>query len=77
MSRFLSHVARLHSDFQIKCDSMKLFNYMKTKTESAVTFSYEFDTSRAPDSIQIGLNASQAQALLTNNAFIYRVRLIT
>ena len=53
---------------------MKLLNYMKMKAESAVIFSYEFDTSQAPNSI--GRNASRAQALLARAAFIYRVRRI-
>ena len=74
MSRFLSHVAQLHSHFQIKCDSMKLLNDMKTKTKSAVESLYEFDTSQAPQSI--GRNASRAQALLAKTTFIYRVHLI-
>ena len=71
---FLSHVTRLHSDFQIKCDSMKLLTDMKTNIKHAVYSSYEFDTSRAPDSIS--RNASRAQALLAKTTFVYRVRLI-
>ena len=66
--------AQLHSDFQIKCDSMKLLTDMKTKIKHAVDSSYEFETSRAPDSI--GRNASRAQALLASTTFIYRVHLI-
>ena len=53
---------------------MKLLTDMKTKIKHAVASSYEFDTSRAPDSI--GRNASRAQALLDKATFIYRVRLI-
>lgn len=60
--------------FQIKCDSMKLLTDMKTKIKHAVDSSYEFETSRAPDSI--GRNASRAQALLAKTTFIYRVHLI-
>jgi hypothetical protein len=71
MSRFLSHMAQLHSDFQLKCSSMMLLNDMKTKTKYAVESSYEFDTSRAPQSIS--RNASRA---LAETAFIYRVHLI-
>jgi hypothetical protein len=74
MSRFLSHVAQLHSDFQIKCDSLKLLTDMKKKIKHAVDSSYEFGTSRAPYSIS--RNASRAQALLAKTTFIYRVRLI-
>ena len=47
---------------------------MKTMIKHAVDFSYEFDTSRAPDSI--GLNASRAQAWLDKATFIYRVRFV-
>ena len=64
-------VAGLHSDFQIKCDSMELLAGMKTKIKRTVDTLYEFDTSRAPDSISH--NASRAQALLTKTTFIYRV----
>src|SRR6266849_1438688 len=74
MSRFLSHVARLHLDFQIKCDSMKLLTDMKTKIKHVVDSSYEFDTSRAPESIS--RNVRHAQALLAKATFIYRVRLL-
>jgi Domain of unknown function (DUF6532) len=74
MSRFLSHVAQLNSDFQIKCDSMKLLADMKTMIKHAVDSSYGFGTSRAPDSIS--RNASRAQALLAKTTFIYRVRLV-
>jgi hypothetical protein len=74
MYRFLSRMAQLHLDFQFKCSSMKLLNEMKTKIKSAVESSYEFDTSRAPDSIS--RNTSRAQALLAKATFIYRVRLI-
>jgi hypothetical protein len=70
MSRFLSHVARLHSDFQIQCDNMKLLADMKTKIKHTVDSSYEFDTSRAPDSIS--RNVRRAQALLAETTFIYR-----
>ena len=66
-------MAQLHKDFQFKCSSMKLLNNMKTKIKSAVVSSYEFDTSRTPDSIR--RNASHAQALLAETTFIYRVRL--
>jgi hypothetical protein len=61
-------------DFQFKCSSMKLLKHMKMKIKSVVETSYEFDTSRAPDSIS--RNTGRAQALLTNTTFIYRVRLI-
>jgi hypothetical protein len=71
---FLSHVARLHSDFQIKCDSMKLLDDIKTKTKPAVESLYKFDTSQAPESIS--RNARRAQALLAETTFIYRVHLI-
>jgi hypothetical protein len=74
MSRFLSHVARLHSDFQIKCDSVKLLTDMKTKIKHAVDSLYGFDTSRAPESIS--RNVRRAQALLAKTTFIYRVRLL-
>jgi hypothetical protein len=47
---------------------------IKTKVMHAVESSYEFDTSQAPESI--GRNASRAQALLTDMAFVYKVRLI-
>jgi len=67
---FLSHVARLHSDFQIKCDSTKLLTDIKTKIKHSVETSYEFET-RAPDGIS--RNASRAQALLASTAFIYRI----
>ena len=73
MYRFLSHMAQLHSDVQFKCSSMELLKYMKMKIKSVVESSYEFDTSRAPDSIS--RNASRAQALLANTTFFYRVRL--
>ena len=69
---FLSDVTRLHSDFQIKCDNMKLIFDMKTKVKHAVDSSYGFDTSRAADSI--GRNAHRAQELLAKATFIYRVR---
>jgi hypothetical protein len=71
---FLSHVARLYSSFQIKCDSMEFLTDIKTKIKHAVDSSYQFDTSRAPDSIS--RNVSRAQALLAKAAFIYRVRFI-
>jgi hypothetical protein len=53
---------------------MKLLTVMKTNIKHAVYSSYEFDTSRAPDSIS--RNVSRAQALLAKTTFIYRVRLI-
>ena len=53
---------------------MELLNDMKTKTKTAVESSYEFDSSQAPQSI--GRNASRAQALLAETAFIYQVYLI-
>ena len=71
---FWSHMAQLHVSFQFKCSSMKLLDDMKTKTKSAVESSYEFDSSQAPQSI--GRNASRAQALLAETAFIYLVYLI-
>jgi hypothetical protein len=74
MYRFLSDMAQLHLDVQFKCRSMKLLKYMKMMIKSVVESSYEFDTSRAPDSIS--RNTGRAQALLANTTFIYRVRLI-
>lgn len=74
MCRFLSHVARFHSDFQIKCDSMELLTYIRAKIKHAVDSLYEFDSSQAP--ISIARNTNCAQALLNNAAFIYRVCLI-
>jgi len=71
---FLSHAPRLHSDFQIKCESMKFFADMKTNIKHAVDSAYEFDTSRSADSIS--RNVRRAQALLAKTTFIYRVRLI-
>jgi hypothetical protein len=53
---------------------MKLLNDMKAKTKPAVEYSYEFDTSHAPQSIS--RNASRAQALLAKTTFIYQVYLI-
>ena len=53
---------------------MKLLTDMKANITRAVYFSYEFDISRAPDSIS--RNVSRAQALLAKTAFIYQVRLI-
>jgi hypothetical protein len=47
---------------------------MKTRIKHAVDSSYEFDTSRAPESIS--RNVRRAQALLAKTTFIYRVRLI-
>jgi hypothetical protein len=70
----LSQVARLHSDFQIKCDSMKLLTDMKRNIKHVVDSSYKFDTSRASDSIS--RNVRSAQALLAKTNFTYRVRLI-
>ncbi|KAI0274559.1 hypothetical protein BGY98DRAFT_992554 [Russula aff. rugulosa BPL654] len=49
---------------------MKFLRYMKMKIKSVVESSYEFDTSRAPDSIS--RNTVRAQALLANTTFIYR-----
>jgi hypothetical protein len=49
---------------------MKLLNDMKAKTKPAVEYSYEFDTSHAPQSIS--RNASRAQALLAKTTFIYQ-----
>ena len=74
MFLFLSHMAQLHKDFQIKCSSMKFFTDMKTKIKSAVESSYEFDTSPSPQSIT--RNANRAQALLAKTTFIHRVYLI-
>ena len=74
MSRFLPPAARLHSDFQIKCDNMELLAEMKAKIKPAVDSLYEFDTSQAPNSVS--RNASRAQALLAKTTFIYRVRLM-
>ena len=74
MSRFLSHMAQLHLDFQFKCSSMELLNDMKTKAKSAVESLYNFDTSQAPQSISH--NTRRAQALLAKTSFIYQVNLI-
>ena len=63
-------MTQLHLDFQFKCSSMKLINDMKMKITSAVMSSYEFDTSRALQSIR---NASRAHALLVERIFIYQV----
>src|SRR6266481_2965225 len=71
---FLLHVARLHSDFQFTCSSMKFLTDIKKKIKPAVGSSYGFNTSKSPDSI--GHNASHALALLTKATFIYRVCLI-
>jgi len=60
----------VRQDEEIKCDSMKLLTDMKTKIKHAVDSSYEFDTSRAPDSIS--RNVHRAQALLAKTTFIYR-----
>ena len=76
MSRFLSHMAQLHLDFQFKCSGMELINDMKTKAKSVVESSYEFDTSQAQSVIHNARNASRAQALLAKTSFIYRVHLI-
>jgi hypothetical protein len=53
---------------------MELLTDMKSKIKHAVDSLYEFDTSRAPDSIS--RNVSRAQALLAKTTFVYRVRLI-
>lgn len=68
---FLSHVARLHLVFQIKCDSIKLLTYMKARVNHVVDSAYGFDSSRSHDSII--RNVTRAQALLANTTFIYRV----
>jgi hypothetical protein len=47
---------------------------MKTKIKHAVEYSYDFDTSQAPDTIT--RNIRRARALLAETTFIYRVRLI-
>jgi len=60
--------------FQFICSSMTFLTYMKTKIQRVVVSSYEFDTSRAPNSISF--NARRAQALLTRMTFINEVRLI-
>jgi hypothetical protein len=71
---FFATCDMVHSDFQIKCDSLKLLAYMKTKIKHTLDSCYEFDTGRAPESIS--RNASRAQALLAEKTFIYRVYLI-
>ncbi len=68
---FLSHVARLNSDFQFTYSSMEFLTDMKMKIKPAVDSSYEFNTSKTLDSI--GHNASRAEALLSKATFIYRV----
>ena len=65
---------QINSFFKFVCGSMKHLSDIKLKIKQVVEASYEFDTSRAPDSI--GRNASRAQALLSNFTFIYRVCLI-
>jgi hypothetical protein len=45
---------------------------LKMKIKSVVQSSYDFNPSMAPDSISG--NVTRAQKLLTNMAFIYRVR---
>ena len=57
---------------QLLDKSTKLLINMKMKVMHAVESLYGFDTSRAPDIISH--NAGLAQALLSNMAFIYRVR---
>jgi hypothetical protein len=57
---------------QLLDKSTKLLINMKMKIMHAVESLYGFDTSRAPDIISH--NARLAQALLSNMAFIYRVR---
>jgi len=49
---------------------MDLLTEIKAKIKHFVQSSYEFDTSRTPDSIN--RNASRAQALLTKMTFVYR-----
>jgi hypothetical protein len=71
---FFCHIRHGFTRIQIKCDSMKFLTDMKTKIKHAVDSSYQFDTSRAPDSIS--RNVHRAQALLAKTTFIYRVRLI-
>ena len=70
-----SHVARFHSDFQIKSESMELITDIKAKIASTVESLYQFNTSQAARSI--GRNASRAQELLAKAAFIHRVYLIS
>jgi len=60
----------LPQDEEFTCSSMRFFADMKMNIKHAVEFSYEFDTSRAPDSIS--RNVSRAQALLAKTTFIYR-----
>ena len=50
---------------------MEFLSDIKMKIMPVVESSYEFDTSRAPESIS--RNATYAQALLTKMTFIYRV----
>ncbi len=57
---------------QFVIPSITLLTDMKMRVKHLVESLYGFDTSRAPDSIS--RNAGRAQALLTNMAFIYRVR---
>ena len=60
--------------FQFTCSSMKLLTDTKAKIKYAVDSLYEFDSSRASNSVSH--NASRARALLAKMTFIYRVRLI-
>jgi hypothetical protein len=54
---------------------MELITDFRVKIEHTVESSYEFNTSRDPDSINH--NAKRAQALLTKMTFVYGVRLVT
>ena len=72
MFLFLSQVAYIHANFQFVYNSMRHLTDIKTKIEHAVDSWYEFDTSRAPDSI--GDNVIRAQTLLNKMTFVYGVR---
>jgi hypothetical protein len=63
-----------HGFFQFVYSSMRLLTDVKMKIDHAVEYSYEFNTSRDPDSISH--NARCAQALLTNMTFVYGVRFV-
>jgi hypothetical protein len=60
----------LPQDEEFTCSSMRFFADMKMNIKHAVEFSYEFDTSQAPNSINH--NESHAQALLTGTTFVYQ-----
>lgn len=72
MFRFLSNAAQIHVKSQFVVSSIMLLTDMKRMITHHVESLYGFGSSRAPSSIS--RNTRHAQALLTNMAFIYRVR---